>query len=177
MRSSTCSTPSSIPASRSEHVPHEHRRRRNHHRGAPVPSGTATAGGQSDRLRHLLAGGRDRRLLRDLRAARASAQPELLAAAVPVRRAVPGQGVPARLRQPGARPAQPADGRRALLDARPALVALMAMGAGTLISVVAAWWGGWVDSILDTVMDILFAFPGILLAVLTAAVFGAGLIA
>ena len=59
----------------------------------------------------------------------------------------------------------------------PLLVALMAMGAGTLISVVAAWWGGWVDSILGTVMDILFAFPGILLAVLTAAVFGAGLIA
>jgi peptide/nickel transport system permease protein len=59
----------------------------------------------------------------------------------------------------------------------PLLVALMAMGAGTLISVVAAWWGGWIDSLLGTVMDILFAFPGILLAVLTAAVFGAGLIA
>ena len=59
----------------------------------------------------------------------------------------------------------------------PLLVALMAMGAGIMISVVAAWWGGWVDSLLGTVMDILFAFPGILLAVLTAAVFGAGLIA
>ena len=42
----------------------------------------------------------------------------------------------------------------------PMLVVLMAMGAGTAISVVAAWFGGWVDAILGTVMDILFAFPG-----------------
>jgi peptide/nickel transport system permease protein len=59
----------------------------------------------------------------------------------------------------------------------PLLVVLMAMAAGTAVSVVAAWFGGWVDSVLGTVMDILFAFPGILLAVLTAAVFGAGLLA
>ncbi len=57
----------------------------------------------------------------------------------------------------------------------PALVVVMSMSLGTLISVLAAWRGGWVDSVLGTVMDILFAFPGILLAVLTAAVFGAGL--
>lgn len=57
----------------------------------------------------------------------------------------------------------------------PALVVLMSMALGTVISVLAAWRGGWVDSVLGTVMDILFAFPGILLAVLTAAVFGAGL--
>ncbi|HLI60102.1 MAG TPA: ABC transporter permease [Solirubrobacteraceae bacterium] len=59
----------------------------------------------------------------------------------------------------------------------PLLVALMSMGAGAVISVAAAWWGGWVDSVLGTILDILFAFPGILLAVLTAAVFGAGLAA
>jgi peptide/nickel transport system permease protein len=59
----------------------------------------------------------------------------------------------------------------------PALVVLMSMALGTLISVLAAWRGGWVDSVLGTLMDILFAFPGILLAVLTAAVFGAGLLA
>ncbi len=57
----------------------------------------------------------------------------------------------------------------------PALVVLMSMALGSAISVLAAWRGGWVDSVLGTVMDILFAFPGILLAVLTAAVFGAGL--
>jgi peptide/nickel transport system permease protein len=59
----------------------------------------------------------------------------------------------------------------------PAMVAVLTMAIGTLVAVVAAWRGGWVDSILGTAMDILFAFPGILLAVLTAAVFGAGLTA
>ena len=59
----------------------------------------------------------------------------------------------------------------------PALVVLMSMALGTVIAVLAAWRGGWMDSVLGTGMDILFAFPGILLAVLTAAVFGAGLLA
>lgn len=57
----------------------------------------------------------------------------------------------------------------------PFLVVVMAMTLGTLISIAAAWYGRWVDALLGTVMDILFAFPGILLAVLAAAVFGAGL--
>lgn len=59
----------------------------------------------------------------------------------------------------------------------PFLVVMMSMTLGTAISISAAWRGGWVDSVLGTVMDILFAFPGILLAVLSAAVFGAGLAA
>jgi peptide/nickel transport system permease protein len=59
----------------------------------------------------------------------------------------------------------------------PFLVVLMSMTLGTVISITAAWHRGWVDSSLGTVMDILFAFPGILLAVLSAAVFGAGLAA
>jgi peptide/nickel transport system permease protein len=59
----------------------------------------------------------------------------------------------------------------------PVLVMLMSMAAGTVIAVVAAWRGGWVDSTIGTVTDIMFAFPAILLAVLTSAVFGAGLIA
>jgi peptide/nickel transport system permease protein len=59
----------------------------------------------------------------------------------------------------------------------PLLVVAMSMSLGVLVSVTAAWFGGWVDSVLGTIIDILFAFPGILLAVLTAAVFGFGLIA
>jgi peptide/nickel transport system permease protein len=59
----------------------------------------------------------------------------------------------------------------------PVLVVLLSMALGSLISIVSAWRGGWADSVLGTVMDILFAFPAILLAVLTAAVFGPGLIA
>jgi peptide/nickel transport system permease protein len=59
----------------------------------------------------------------------------------------------------------------------PFLVVVLSMALGVIISIVAAWRGGWTDSALGTVMDILFAFPGILLAVLAAAVFGAGLAA
>lgn len=59
----------------------------------------------------------------------------------------------------------------------PLLVVTIAMACGSLLAVVAAWRGGSTDSVISTVLDILFAFPGILLAVLAAAVFGPGLIA
>jgi peptide/nickel transport system permease protein len=57
----------------------------------------------------------------------------------------------------------------------PAAVVVLAMVAGVLVAVVCAWCGRWIDTALSTVMDILFAFPGILLAILAAAVFGASL--
>ena len=59
----------------------------------------------------------------------------------------------------------------------PAIVVALSIAAGIVTAIVAAWRGGWVDSTLSLVMDILFAFPGILLAVLAAAVFGPGLTA
>jgi peptide/nickel transport system permease protein len=46
---------------------------------------------------------------------------------------------------------------------------------GSMLAVAAAWIGGWFDAILSMILDVLFAFPGILLAVVAAAVFGAGL--
>jgi peptide/nickel transport system permease protein len=61
--------------------------------------------------------------------------------------------------------------------AGPFLVVAVAMVAGSVLAVTAAWAGRWVDSSISTVLDILFAFPAILLAVLAAAVFGAGLTA
>jgi peptide/nickel transport system permease protein len=61
--------------------------------------------------------------------------------------------------------------------AGPFLVVAASVAAGMALAVVAAWAGGWVDSIISTVLDVLFAFPAILLAILTAAVFGAGLTA
>jgi peptide/nickel transport system permease protein len=61
--------------------------------------------------------------------------------------------------------------------AGPFLVVAVAIVAGSLMAVAAAWAGGWVDSVISTVLDILFAFPAILLAILAAAVFGAGLTA
>jgi peptide/nickel transport system permease protein len=59
----------------------------------------------------------------------------------------------------------------------PAAVVAVALLAGVTLAVVAAWRGGWVDSTISVALDILFAFPAILLAVLAAAVFGAGLTA
>jgi peptide/nickel transport system permease protein len=57
----------------------------------------------------------------------------------------------------------------------PLAVVLLSMTAGTLLAVVAAWRRGAADAVISSGLDILFAFPGILLAVLAAAVFGAGL--
>ncbi len=59
----------------------------------------------------------------------------------------------------------------------PLAVTLLCMSFGTLLAVAAAWRGGLIDTVISSGLDILFAFPGILLAVLSAAVFGAGLLA
>jgi peptide/nickel transport system permease protein len=59
----------------------------------------------------------------------------------------------------------------------PLAVVIVSMTAGTLIAVTAAWRRGATDAVISSGLDILFAFPGILLAVLAAAVFGAGLAA
>jgi peptide/nickel transport system permease protein len=57
----------------------------------------------------------------------------------------------------------------------PLVVVAISIPAGTLLAVTAAWRRGPVDAVISAGLDILFAFPGILLAVLAAAVFGAGL--
>lgn len=59
--------------------------------------------------------------------------------------------------------------------AGPLLAMLLATVLGVVIAVVAAWRGGWVDAIISRSVDVLFAFPGVLLAVLVVALFGAGL--
>src|SRR6202008_3094000 len=70
-------------------------------------------------------------------------------------------------------------GRDALsrLLSGPLAVTLLCMSLGTLLAVAAAWRGGFLDTVISSGLDILFAFPGILLAVLSSAVFGAGLVA
>jgi len=57
----------------------------------------------------------------------------------------------------------------------PLAVVILSVTAGTLLAVTAAWRRGASDAVISTGLDIVFAFPGILLAVLAAAVFGAGL--
>ena len=57
----------------------------------------------------------------------------------------------------------------------PLAVVILSVTAGTLLAVTAAWRRGASDAVISSGLNILFAFPGILLAVLAAAVFGAGL--
>jgi peptide/nickel transport system permease protein len=59
----------------------------------------------------------------------------------------------------------------------PLAVVVLSMAAGALLAVIAAWRRGAVDSVISSGLDILFAFPGILLAVMATAIFGAGLTA
>jgi peptide/nickel transport system permease protein len=71
---------------------------------------------------------------------------------------------------------------RVLAGARPSilgpiLIALIATGLGTLIGVVAAWKRGVSDALLSRSMEILFAFPGLLLAMMAVAILGRGLTA
>lgn len=65
--------------------------------------------------------------------------------------------------------------RTALLG--PLLVVTLATVLGTVIGLTAVWFGGWVDAIAVRVIDAIFAFPGILLAILATALFGSGLTA
>ena len=57
----------------------------------------------------------------------------------------------------------------------PLIVLLLSMTLGIAIGMIAAWRRGWLDSFLNFGLDILFGFPGILLAIVAAAVFGGGL--
>ncbi|MGW1990281.1 ABC transporter permease [Embleya sp. NPDC001921] len=67
-------------------------------------------------------------------------------------------------------------GARAGLAA-PALVVAFSTAVGVLLALTAAWFGGWVDRVVSGLLDVVFGFPGLILAVLAAAVFGAGLVA
>ncbi len=59
----------------------------------------------------------------------------------------------------------------------PLAVVVICMTVGTLFAVSSAWKRGTYDAVVSSGMDVLFAFPGILLAILAATVFGAGLTA
>jgi peptide/nickel transport system permease protein len=57
----------------------------------------------------------------------------------------------------------------------PVIVVTVTAIFGTGIALIAVWWGGLVDSGLSRVLDLLFAFPNLLLAMLAIAVFGPSL--
>lgn len=56
----------------------------------------------------------------------------------------------------------------------PAIIVLVSVTAGTTLGIAAAWRGGVVDSLLAKSFNVIFALPGILLAIVFAAAFGAG---
>lgn len=55
------------------------------------------------------------------------------------------------------------------------LVVALALFVGTAIGLSAGFFGGWADSILMRSMDIILAFPALLLAIVLVTIFGAGL--
>ncbi|WP_329619639.1 ABC transporter permease [Streptomyces sp. NBC_01255] len=59
----------------------------------------------------------------------------------------------------------------------PLLVVAVSTLLGTLVGIVAAWRGGWADTILSRSMDMVFAIPGLLLAILLVTVVGSGMTA
>jgi len=65
-------------------------------------------------------------------------------------------------------------GARISLTAGLAAVAI-ATGLGTLIGLVAGFFGGWADSVLMRLMDVVLAFPSILLAIVIVSMLGPSL--
>lgn len=53
-------------------------------------------------------------------------------------------------------------------------VAIVSMVIGVTLGLIAGYFGGWIDSLISRFMDLLWAFPEIILAVGMVAVFGAG---
>ena len=70
---------------------------------------------------------------------------------------------------------------RLLVGARTALMVgtiavSIGLGVGGLIGIVAAYFGGWLDAVLMRVVDVLLAFPGLLLALAVITFLGPGLV-
>jgi peptide/nickel transport system permease protein len=68
---------------------------------------------------------------------------------------------------------------RLVYGARTSLLGPLAVVAlstlfGVAIGLVAGWRGGWVDAVLSRAQEVVFAFPGLLVAVLVVAVLGPG---
>lgn len=59
----------------------------------------------------------------------------------------------------------------------PALIIVIATTVGTFLAIISAWVGGLFDNVVSRILDILFAFPGLIFAMLAVAMFGAGLVA
>jgi ABC-type dipeptide/oligopeptide/nickel transport system permease subunit len=56
------------------------------------------------------------------------------------------------------------------------LSVLLALVVGSIMGILAGYAGGWVDKLLSRVMDVMFSFPTLLLAIVVVAVLGPGLV-
>lgn len=59
----------------------------------------------------------------------------------------------------------------------PLAVVVVAGLLGVAVGLLAGWRGGWVDAVISRLLEIGFAFPGLLLAILAVSLFGKGLFA
>lgn len=59
----------------------------------------------------------------------------------------------------------------------PVGVVVLSTVIGALIGILSAWYGGFVDGAFARVIDVIFAIPGLVLAILAVAIFGKGLVA
>jgi len=66
-------------------------------------------------------------------------------------------------------------GRTSLLG--PVIVVIISTLLGALLAFSAAWIGGTYDTVVSRFIDTMFAFPGLLLAIIAVAIFGPGLMA
>ncbi|MCC4908331.1 ABC transporter permease [Microbacterium sp. cx-59] len=71
---------------------------------------------------------------------------------------------------------------RLLVAARASLVApifvvLISTVLGAAIAILCAWFGGIIDAVFSRIIEVIFAIPGLVLAVLAVAMFGKGLLA
>ncbi len=57
----------------------------------------------------------------------------------------------------------------------PAAIIALSVAIGVPLALSAAWCGGWIAFGVNRVLDIIFAIPGLLLAILTVSLFGPGL--
>ncbi|UKY54159.1 ABC transporter permease [Streptomyces inhibens] len=61
--------------------------------------------------------------------------------------------------------------------AGPLAVVLFSTVTGIAVGLFTAWRGGWIDTVVGRMLDIVFAFPALLLAILAVALFGKGMTA
>jgi len=59
----------------------------------------------------------------------------------------------------------------------PTLIIVIATTVGVTLAISAVWVGGWYDLVVGRVLDLLFAIPGLLVAIIAVAVLGTGLTA